>query len=171
MPAAERWKRSKRRTTMFSLITAIFSCTSWPTVTEGCFVKGWSASAASVAGAAVATCSAMSFTSAWKSGVLATKSVSQLTSTMTPTLASAEIQAPTAPSAAVRPAFFAAAARPFLRRISRAASMSPLASTSADLQSIIPAPVSSRSLRTTSAVMLLMNPSSIKLTGGNARLS
>ena len=45
--------------------------------------------------------------------------------------------------------------------------MSPLASTSADLQSIIPAPVSSRSLRTTSAVMLLMIPSSIQLTGGD----
>ena len=32
-------------------------------------------------------CIATSFTSAWKSSVLATKSVSQLTSTRTPTLA------------------------------------------------------------------------------------
>src|SRR5436190_20237880 len=55
------------------------------------------------------------------------------------------------PWLAVRLARLAAAARPFLRRPSRAAVMSPLASTSADLQSIIPAPVSSRSLRTISA--------------------
>src|SRR5688572_8723015 len=39
--------------------------------------------------------------------------------------------------------------------MSRAASLSPLASTSADLHSIIPAPVSSRSLRTISAEMFI----------------
>jgi hypothetical protein len=37
------------------------------------------------AGDAAATCIAMSFTSAWNSAVFATKSVSQLTSTSTPT--------------------------------------------------------------------------------------
>jgi hypothetical protein len=55
----------------------------------------------------------------------------------------------------VRPAFFAALASPFLRSSSRAFSTSPAASTSADLHSIIPAPVSSRSLRTISAVMFI----------------
>ena len=97
----------------------------------------------------------MSLTSDWKSGVLATKSVSQLTSTIAPALPPSRMQEPTAPSAAVREAFLAAAARPFLRSRSRAWSMSPCASTSALLQSIIPAPVSSRSWRTTSAEMLI----------------
>ena len=49
-------------------------------------------------------------------------------------------------------AFLAAEAVPFLRRISTAASMSPLASVSAFLQSIKPAPVISRSLPTSAAV-------------------
>src|SRR5258708_37244037 len=102
---------------------------------------------------------ATSFTRAWNSAVLATKSVSQLISTSTPILPPGWMYAPTRPSQAARPAFLAAAARPFLRRISRALWASPLASTSADLHSIMPAPVSSRSLRTISAEILMRNSS------------
>ena len=98
----------------------------------------------------------MLLTSDWKSGVLATKSVSQLTSTITPVRPPSTMWDPMAPSEAARLAFLAAAARPFLRSTSRAFAMSPVASTSAALQSIMPAPVSSRSWRTTSAVMLMV---------------
>ena len=49
------------------------------------------------------------------------------------------------PSAATRPAFFAALDRPFLRSQSTAASRLPAVSLSAALQSIMPAPVWSRS--------------------------
>jgi hypothetical protein len=87
---------------------------------------------------------------------LATKSVSQLISTITPALPPSAMWEPIAPSDAVRLAFLAAAARPFLRSTSRAFAMSPVASTSAALQSIMPAPVSSRSWRTTSAEMLIV---------------
>merc|ERR1719313_2497330 len=52
------------------------------------------------------------------------------------------------PSLAARLAFFSADARPFFRRNSVAASMSPPFSTRAFLQSIIPAPVASRRLFT-----------------------
>ena len=140
---------------MFSLITAIFSCTAWPTVWPP--AKGCSRRATTSFGAFSWTCSATLFTSAWKSGVLATKSVSQFTSTTTPERPSGSMWEPIAPSEAVRLAFLAAAARPFLRRTSRAFAMSPVASTSAALQSIMPAPVSSRSWRTTSAVMLIVS--------------
>src|SRR5207247_2984731 len=66
------------------------------------------------------------------------------------------------PSLAVRPAFLAAAASPFLRSVSRAFSRSPPHSTRADLQSIIPAPVSSRSLRTISAEISIAVPRSLE---------
>ena len=56
------------------------------------------------------------------------------------------------PSLATRPARLAACARPFLRRISTAFSMSPPDSSSAALQSIMPAPVLSRSSFTCAAV-------------------
>src|SRR5436305_12803809 len=58
------------------------------------------------------------------------------------------------PSDAVRAPRFAACAWPFTRRISIALSTSPLASTSAPLQSIIPAPVRSRSSFTSLAEMV-----------------
>src|SRR5690349_18640918 len=61
------------------------------------------------------------------------------------------------PSLASRPAFFAAEACPFLRRISTAASKSPFASASAFLQSIKPAFVISRSLPTELAVISAIN--------------
>jgi hypothetical protein len=85
---------------------------------------------------------------------LATKSVSLLTSTTAPRLP--WTATPTRPSAAVRPAFLAAAARPLARSQSIAASMSPWVSPSAFLQSIMPAPVRSRSSLTVAAVISAM---------------
>ena len=64
---------------------------------------------------------------------------------------------PTRPSAVTRPAFLAAAERPFLRSQSTAASRSPPVSPSAFLQSIIPAPVLSRRSFTMLAVMFAMS--------------
>src|SRR3954451_16810227 len=58
------------------------------------------------------------------------------------------------PSEAVRPPRFAACAWPFTRRTSIALSTSPPASTSAFLQSIIPAPVRARSSFTSLAEMV-----------------
>jgi hypothetical protein len=65
----------------------------------------------------------------------------------------AESATPIKPSAAIRPAFFAALANPFLRSQSTAASRSPSLSPSAALQSIMPAPVLSRSSFTMFAVI------------------
>src|SRR5262249_14529892 len=61
---------------------------------------------------------------------------------------------PISPSAAIRPAFFAALASPRLRNRSTACPIAPAVSCSADLQSIMPAPVRSRSSFTICAVML-----------------
>src|SRR6266851_946285 len=87
----------------------------------------------------------------WKASLRATKSVSELTSTTAP--AWPPVATPTSPSAATRPAFLAAAARPFLRSQSTAPSISPDVSPSARLQSIMPAPVFSRSSLTSDAVI------------------
>ena len=65
------------------------------------------------------------------------------------------------PSAAVRPDFLSALARPALRISSTAASRSPLVSVSAFLHSIIPEPVRSRSSLTIPAVIFDMKQSSI----------
>ena len=81
----------------------------------------------------------------------ATKSVSELTSTIAPFLPVTKM--PIRPSAATRPAFLAAFDRPFLRSQSTAACMSPLVSVSAALQSIMPAPVVSRRSFTIAAVI------------------
>src|SRR5688572_9057177 len=94
-------------------------------------------------------------TKPWNWSLRATKSVSQFTSTSAPLVPSAT--APTRPSAATRPAFFAAAARPFLRSQSDASCRSPPVSTSAFLQSIIPAPEISRSSLTSAAVISAMS--------------
>ena len=99
-------------------------------------------------------------TNALKSSPRETKSVWQLTSTMTPFFASGEIQVRTSPSAATRPAREAALTVPFLRRTSTALSMSPPASTRALLQSLMPAWVRSRSSLTIDAVMSAMFKSS-----------
>src|SRR6185369_6169814 len=94
---------------------------------------------------------AMLRTKSWKISFLATKSVSEFTSTTAPRLPSTTT--PTSPSAAVRPAFFAAAERPLARSQSIAASISPSVSERAFLQSIMPAPVRSRSSFTLAAVI------------------
>src|SRR5690625_1800055 len=60
-----------------------------------------------------------------------------------------------APSAATRPAFLSALARPRLRINSTAASISPFVSTSAFLHSIIPEPVRSRSCLTRAALIAI----------------
>ena len=90
-------------------------------------------------------------TKAWKLSLRATKSVSAFTSTIA--ARPGDETTPTRPSAATRPDFFAAAARPLVRSQSTAASMSPPASVSARLQSIMPAPVLSRSSFTRAAVI------------------
>ena len=97
-----------------------------------------------------ATC-AIILTSLWNCSLRATKSVSELTSTTTPLMPA--VCAPIRPSAATRPAFFAALDRPFLRSQSIAACMSPSVSDSACLQSIMPAPVDSRRSLTIAAVI------------------
>ena len=76
-----------------------------------------------------------------KSSFLATKSVSQFTSIIAADLPPSKILVNTVPSLAVLSARFAATAAPFLRKISIATSKTPLDSSSAFLQSIIPAPV------------------------------
>ena len=95
--------------------------------------------------------SAMSEAACWNRSVLATKSVSQLSSSITPALVPSSL-AVTRPLAAVRPARLLTSLTPLRRRISTAASKSPAASTSAFLQSSMPAPVCSRSRFTSAAV-------------------
>ena len=63
---------------------------------------------------------------------------------------------PMRPSAAMRPALLAAFEMPFLRSQSTALSMSPFTSVSAVLQSIMPAPVLSRSSFTRLADMVVI---------------
>src|SRR4051794_41070545 len=93
-----------------------------------------------------AACATMSLASCRNSSFFATKSVSQLSSTMAPSAAV------TSPALAVRsaPRFWTFAAY-FTRKISVALSKSPSASSSARLASIIPAPVESRSFFTSAA--------------------
>src|SRR4051794_17446196 len=81
-----------------------------------------------------------------KPSFLATKSVSQLSST------SAEQKWAIRPLAVVRPARLPTSLAPLIRSSSTALSKSPSDSSSAFLQSIMPAPVSSRSFLTSAAV-------------------
>ncbi|MPM24889.1 hypothetical protein SDC9_71377 [bioreactor metagenome] len=97
-------------------------------------------------------------TRALNSSFAATKSVSQLTSTTEPNFISSEMYVVTIPSAAILPAFLAAAASPFSLNTSIALSMSPLVSLRAFLQSIIPAPVLSLSSLTIPAVIIFIPP-------------
>src|SRR6185369_4745950 len=99
----------------------------------------------------------MSATNAWNLSFFATKSVSLLTSTRAPLFPSAAMTAATRPSVAALPAFLAAAARPFLRRVSTAFSISPPVSSSAFLQSSMPAPVLLRSSLTCAAVIATLS--------------
>ena len=83
----------------------------------------------------------MLLASSWNSDLLATKSVSQLTSTKIPNFPPICIYASTIPSVAMRPDFLAAVTKPFFFKASSAFAKSPLASCNAFLQSIIPADV------------------------------
>ena len=131
---------AERRSVMFSPIVAIAPFSVSSTVAPSfSFAALIAARLPSVASAA----SAMRATRLWKSAFRATKSVSELTSTMT--ALPGAVATPTRPSAATRPAFLAALARPLARSQSTAASMSPPVSVSAFLQSIMPTPVFSRS--------------------------
>ena len=94
------------------------------------------------AAAAVTTFSA----SAWNSAFFATKSVSEFSSMSAPSLAA------TRPSAVARSARLPTSLAPLIRSSSTALSKSPSLSASAFLQSIIPAPVSSRRRLTSAAV-------------------
>ena len=82
-----------------------------------------------------------------------TKSVSTPTSTSTPILPPAWMYESTAPSLVARALFFCAVARPDLRSSSIAFSRSPAVAVSAFLQSIMPAPLFSRSSFTSAAVI------------------
>ena len=105
-------------------------------------------------GSVAQICMAMSWANCWNSSVRATKSDSQLTSTRTPIFPPAWIYEPTTPSDVVRPAFFAADAKPRLRSTVKACSISPLASSSARLHSIMGAPLISRNFFTCSGEAL-----------------
>src|ERR1700733_12754859 len=94
----------------------------------------------------------------WNRGVLATKSVSQFSSTRTPASVPSS-SAVTRPLAAVRVARLPASLTPLTRSSSTALSKSPSDSPSAFLQSIIPAPVWSRSRLTSAAVKFAMSSS------------
>ena len=104
-------------------------------------------------------------TNFWNCSLRPTKSVSALTSTTAPLVPSA--LTPTKPSAATRPAFLAAADRPFVRSQSTAFSRSPWTSFNAFLQSIMPAPVFSRSSLTREAVISAIG-SSIRCNKGRS---
>src|ERR1051325_9270242 len=99
-------------------------------------------------GFAEATCMASSLASSLNSGVRATKSVSQLSSTSAPIEPSWCTYDPMSPCVASRPARFSALTAPLLRSASAALSRSPPVSSSAFLQSIMPAPVRARSSAT-----------------------
>src|SRR6266498_2403808 len=104
-------------------------------------------------GLVAAMWTAMSFARALKSSVRATKSVSLFSSTSTPTDPSKWTYEPITPSDASRPARLSAFAAPFILRTSTAFSRSPSVSSSAFLQSIMPAPVRARSSATSFAGM------------------
>src|SRR6202158_914395 len=133
---------------MFSPMVAIASAMAVSTVTLPTFAALILSRSAPTSSA---TC-AIILTSPWNCSLRATKSVSELTSTTTPLIPS--VTAPIRPSAATRPAFFAAFDRPFLRSPSIAACMSPSFSASACLQSIMPTPVVSRRSLTIAAVIV-----------------
>ena len=130
---------------MVAILSVIVSSTDLPPI---------SAALSASTSAAVRAALAMPETISWKSAFLATKSVSELISTATPLPPSTTTA--TRPSAAVRPDFLAALARPLVRSQSTAASMSPSVSVRAFLASIMPAPVLSRSSLTIAAVIAIV---------------
>ena len=123
-------------------------------MSEPCALQASSASTS--AGFSSITVSAQVSTNSMKLAFFATKSVSALISMTTPTLPQSQTFANATPSAAILLAFLTEAARPFSRRSSAAFSMSPFASVSAFLQSIIPQPVFALSVATSFAVKLIL---------------
>ena len=124
-----------------------------PSCRRPCALQARSASTS--AGFSSITVSAQVSTNSVKLAFFATKSVSALTSMTTPILPQSETFANATPSAAILLAFLTEAARPFSRRSSVAFSMSPFASASAFLQSIMPQPVFALSVATSFAVKLI----------------
>src|SRR5437763_3857649 len=110
-----------------------------------------SSSDASAPGPSASTASSTFFANARNSSLFETGSVSHPTATIEPRRLSSASRYPTFPSGVSRSARFAAPAIPFSRSRRTAASMSPFVSCSARLQSIIGAPVWSRSSLTRAA--------------------
>ncbi len=104
------------------------------------------------AGFVLATWAARASATDWNFSPLATKSVSHFSSRMTPEVLSSAIRETMAPFSAERPSRLATPFWPLMRSASTALSTLPSASSSAFLQSIMPAPVSSRSFLTSAAV-------------------
>src|SRR5688572_27563916 len=121
-------------------------------------------SASRSAGLVAATCLTKRSASAMKASFLATKSVSQFSSR------SALSAWATRPLAVARPARLPTSLAPLMRRNSTALSKSPSDSSSAFLQSIIPAAVRSRSRLTSAAVKLAMLVSSCPFLFGRSGL-
>ena len=138
---------------MFSPILAILAVSASPAVAPS---KGIALNSSMSVLTAVRARSASPSTKPMNSSFFATKSVSELTSTIAAFFPSSETAVLTRPMAAILPAFFAAFDRPFSLRISTAFSRSASASTRAFLQSIMPAPVISRSSFTSFAVTSAM---------------
>ena len=99
------------------------------------------ASAATSAGLSRTMVCATSLANALKSSFLATKSVSQFTSTIAAVTAPGHTCSPITPSAAIRSAALLALAPLRIRSSSSAFVMSPAASVNAFLHSIMPSPV------------------------------
>src|SRR5271169_6844770 len=139
-----------RRSVMFSPTLAMVSAMASATV----MLPTGALRIFSTSGPVPSAALAIIFTRPWNRSLRATKSVSELTSTRMPLLPA--MATPIRPSAATRPAFLAALDSPFLRSQSTAASRLPPLSLSAALQSIMPAPVWSRSSLTMPALMFAM---------------
>ena len=152
--------RSKRRIVMFSPILPTSAARVDSTVPSPI---GSADSAATSAGLLLATSSAQPLARVMNSSFLATKSVSELTSTTAASLPSAARYMPTTPSAATRLAALVALLPSLTRRISSALAMSPPASVSAFLHSIIGASVFSRSSFTMPAVISAITSLQISL--------
>jgi hypothetical protein len=141
-----------RRSVMFSPTVAISSCSRSLTVT--CEPGKRAASRLSMVPSPMSAIFAASRVKAWNCSFRATKSVSEFTSRIVAVWP--DDSTAISPSAATRPAFLAAFERPFFRSQSTAASISPPVSFRAVLQSIMPAPVLSRSSFTIEAEMFAM---------------
>ena len=140
---------------MFSPILAIIAFNFSSTVCPASAAHGSAKKASTFAADVTLACAATSLTYCWKTSFFATKSVSEFTSTIDALLPSSDTSTATIPSAAIRPDFLAAFAKPFSRSHSTAASISPSVFVSAFLQSIMPAPVISLNSFTCEAVIAI----------------